>query len=239
MKWAPVCAAGAIAMLLLGVGLSERFIPTERKSPLDVRGVSVLQVVGPREQQVEIHVTSAPAGLVYEQGENVTVTARRQGRLLRVEGNIRGYDTLHVSVPPTVRTFVVGSATIDSKLSLDSPRVLFTRGLTWDASATRLDVRRVGIPAACGCNCSPTVTIKDASVGHLTVAGSHTVVALERPDRIDRADLAIAPGTVNLTSASRLDQIHLLAAPDEAAAAFSPSGKRCTAGDVASARFSP
>lgn len=210
MKYAPLSAGGALVLLLLGVALSKPITPPDKAIPLDFTGIDTLEVVN-RGDNTEIEISSsAPAQLSYDDVKTTKVTVVRQQNRMIIHSNLTGYHELELVVPVGVHTFVVQSATFESKLPLDSVLIRASKSVSWDASIRELQVEDSMPRRGCKCDCHFTVDIRDGDIARLQVIAPEGRVSLGEPDKIESADLELgAGGQVTLTGATKLENIHI------------------------------
>jgi hypothetical protein len=226
MKSAPIIAGAAMLVVLATLATAKAPNPPTTVLPLDFRGVRVLEARSTN--MVQIEVSNAAPKASYQDSEAAHVTVRRDGDRLIIDGKLDG-DTLDLVVPPTIERFVVGSATIESKVPMRQVEVLSDRIFSWKGDVGRLEIRDTsvhghhdGAAAAAAaaasdddCECGEDavrLSVDGGKVGDLRVHSQRAMLQLDDADSIGVAYAWLGPkGSVTINTARRFGQVHVMA----------------------------
>jgi hypothetical protein len=212
MKYAPLVAGSALALLLLSFATANPFAPLRKVVPLDFTGIDTLEFRG---SEPTIRITSGePAQASYLDEVDRKMDVRRAGNRLVINVHSEGYLDLKLSIPSSVRVLDVPGASIEAKERLQSMQVSTSHGITWEGDIARLDLRDTADHSKRtddNCDCSRTFTVSDGHIAELLVRSPHGNLRLTEPDKIDAVYAWLGQkGGVSLDGARRFDNIHLL-----------------------------
>ncbi len=210
MKHAPLSAAAAMLLLILGIAASKPMTPDTKVLPLDFSGIDSLTIIDEGDS-ADIQISDvAPAHASFNNLKKTKVTVDRRGNDMTIRTNLSGYSELDLVVPSRVRTFVLRDASIKSQGDFDQVLVRASGSIRWEGDVRHLRVEAMPRVSKCNKACGLTVNIANATIAHVEVFAPGGGVGFGHPDRIGAADLYLGPrGKVSLSDATRLGNIVL------------------------------
>lgn len=211
MKLAPVSTGLALLLLAFGMAISKPTTSPDRIVPIDVTGVDTLRVfdVGDR---VRINISDdVPSRASFDDLKSNTVSVKRKGRTVSVVSNLHGYDELEVTVPASIRHFIVGSANLQAGKALAGEvTVHASKSIHWTGDVESLRIGEVPPRRACKRDCGIEATIADGQIGQVTVIAPRAHVQFLNSDTVGAGDLYLGPdGKLSLNRVKRLGHIVL------------------------------
>ena len=218
MKFAPIVAGSALALLLLALATATPFAPPRKFMALDFAGIDTVEVRG-NVPRIQISSRWAPQ-VSYTNELDAKLEVQRTGNRLVITDRSKSIPDVLLSIPASVRAIDVQGANIVTKERLKSMQVSASFMLTWEGDIDRLDLRDSAdhskLTRNDDCDCGgPVFTVSDGRIAVLTMSTPQGRLTLSQPDKIDAAYAWMGnKGGVTLENARRFDNIHVL--PNEA-----------------------
>jgi len=210
VKYAPLSAAAAMLLVILGIAASKPITPDTKVLPLDFSGIDSLTIIDEGDR-AKIQISDvAPGQASFDDLKKTKVSVDRRSNQMTIRTNLSGYGGLVLVVPSTVRTFVFAQASMESQGNLDRVLVRASSSILWEGNVRHLRVESTPRNSRCKEACGLGVRVANATISHLEVFAPGSRVSLEQPDRIVAADLYLGPtGKVSVSDAARLGHIVL------------------------------